>query len=60
MNQNDLEKLLSKLIDSWESETVEFKEVRNDYSTGGIGKYFSALANEANLRGAKKHGSSLA
>ena len=54
MNQNDLEKLLSKLIDSWESETVEFKEARNDYSTGEIGKYFSALANEANLRGAEK------
>ena len=31
---------------------VEFKQAGNDYSTDGIGKYFFALANEANLRGA--------
>jgi ATP-dependent DNA helicase RecG len=30
---------------------VEFKQAGNDYSTDDIGKYFSALANEANLRG---------
>lgn len=31
---------------------VEFKQAGSDYSTDEIGKYFSALANEANLRGA--------
>ena len=30
---------------------VEFKQAGNDYDTDKIGEYFSALANEANLRG---------
>lgn len=42
--------VLQDLIDQWESEVVEFKEANDGYSTGTIGKYFSALANEANLR----------
>lgn len=54
MNQADLQKLLETLITAWESEVVEFKEVGDSYSTSDIGKYFSALANEANLRGAGK------
>lgn len=44
--------LLDHLLASWESEVVEFKQACGDYSTNDIGKYFSALANEANLRGA--------
>jgi ATP-dependent DNA helicase RecG len=40
------------LIASWENEVTEFKEVSNDYDTDKIGRYFSALANEANLRDA--------
>ena len=32
-------------------EVVEFKEARTNYSFNDIGKYFSALSNEANLRG---------
>ncbi len=35
-----------------EGECVEFKEADDSFSTSDIGKYFSALANEANLRGA--------
>ena len=36
-----------------ESEIVEFKGAINDnYSTSDVGKYFSALSNEANLSGA--------
>ncbi len=35
-----------------ENEVVEFKQASDGYSTDDIGKYFSALANEANLRGA--------
>ena len=46
-----LSQLLSELIATWENEVVEFKQAGNDYSTDDIGKYFSALANEANLRG---------
>lgn len=49
-----LEFLLNELIREWESEVVEFKQAGNDYSTHMIGKYFSALANEANLRGEEK------
>lgn len=52
MNQPELIQLLNRLIAAWEGEVVEFKRVVNDYSTDDIGKYFSALANEANLRGA--------
>ena len=39
-----------KLIENWETEVVEFKEARTNYSFNDIGKYFSALSNEANLR----------
>ncbi|MGI6639415.1 MAG: RNA-binding domain-containing protein [Desulfobulbus sp.] len=49
-----LESLLEKLIQDWESEVVEFKQADNDYPTDKVGKYFSALANEANLRGQEK------
>ncbi len=41
---------LTELIDTWENEVVEFKEVSHDYETDKIGRYFSAMANEANLR----------
>ena len=34
----------------FEDEVVEFKEAKNNYSFQDIGKYFSALSNEANLR----------
>lgn len=34
-----------------ETEIVEFKEAKNDFSFEKIGKYFSALSNEANLKG---------
>ncbi|WP_287596809.1 RNA-binding domain-containing protein [Thermomonas sp.] len=46
--------MLQELITTWENEVVEFKQASNDYSTDDIGKYFSALANEANLRGAER------
>ena len=50
MATNDLAALLERLVDDWESELVEFKQASKDYPTGRIGEYFSALANEANLR----------
>lgn len=47
----DLVALLNDLIAGWENEVVEFKAGGEGFSTSDIGKYFSALANEANLRG---------
>ena len=34
-----------------ENEVVEFKEARNNFDFSKLGKYFSALSNEANLKG---------
>jgi ATP-dependent DNA helicase RecG len=36
---------------STENEVVEFKEAKNQYDKDKLGKYFSALSNEANLKG---------
>lgn len=52
MDRAALRQKLTDLIATWENEVVEFKEVSNDYDTDKIGRYFSALANEANLRDA--------
>lgn len=43
--------ILRGLIEGWENEVVEFKEAGNDYDLNKIGQYFSALSNEANLKG---------
>jgi ATP-dependent DNA helicase RecG len=51
MDETQLRALLNRLISSWEDEVVEFKNIGDAYPTSDIGKYFSALANEANLRG---------
>lgn len=53
MDQVELKSLLDELIARWEGEVVEFKQADKDYKTSEIGRYFSALANEANLRGAE-------
>ena len=50
MKDEDLNGLLSQLIAGWENEVVEFKQAGNDFDTDKIGRYFSALSNEANLR----------
>lgn len=39
------------MIEEFESEVVEFKEATSNYSFNDIGRYFSALGNEANIRG---------
>jgi ATP-dependent DNA helicase RecG len=51
MTPDSLRQKLTELIDTWENEVVEFKEATDSYSTSTIGKYFSALSNEANLKG---------
>ena len=43
--------LLSLLEQGVEHEVVEFKEAKTQYDFEKIGKYFSALCNEANLKG---------
>ncbi|MDT3697437.1 MAG: putative DNA binding domain-containing protein [Ignavibacterium sp.] len=51
MTQSELLNKLNKLLAlPGETELVEFKEARNDYSFEKLGKYFSALSNEANLK----------
>lgn len=51
MEQAALARLLNELIAAWESEVVEFKQAGDDYDSDKIGRYFSAMSNEANLRG---------
>jgi len=44
--------LLNRLLQSdTETEVLEFKEAKNQYDRDKLGKYFSALSNEANLKG---------
>lgn len=52
MNNTELKFLLQNLRKlTAESEIMEFKEARNTYDFNKLGKYFSALSNEANLKG---------
>jgi ATP-dependent DNA helicase RecG len=51
MKEKDLQVTLNNLISlPGETEVVEFKEAKNDFAFDKIGKYFSALSNEANLK----------
>jgi ATP-dependent DNA helicase RecG len=50
--QTDITNILQDLcFQGLENEVVEFKEAKNQYDFEKIGKYFSALCNEANLKG---------
>ncbi|MCP4674281.1 MAG: transcriptional regulator [Deltaproteobacteria bacterium] len=52
MNESELEKKLNELLASpGETEWLEFKEAKRGFDFNELGKYFSALSNEANLRG---------
>ena len=46
----DLDKTLDRLLQSTENEVVEFKKAENNFDFDDLGKYFSALSNESNLR----------
>lgn len=48
---NDYKSIFERLRYCIESEVIEFKEAKESYSVDDLGKYFSALSNEANLRG---------
>ena len=54
-----LKEKITCLIKEFESEVVEFKEAKTNYSFNEIGKYFSALSNEAFVD-FRKHGWCLA
>ncbi|MFN4056427.1 MAG: RNA-binding domain-containing protein [Alishewanella aestuarii] len=43
--------LINLLNLAGENEVVEFKEAKNNYDFNKLGRYFSALGNEANLKG---------
>lgn len=43
--------IFHSLTDHAENEIVEFKKAERNFDTDDLGKYFSALSNEANLRG---------
>jgi len=52
MTKQELHKILSAAIAlPAETEIIEFKEAKATYHFDKIGKYFSALSNEANLKG---------
>ncbi len=52
MTEAELTALLDRLLRlPAETEVVEFKEANNSFDFSKLGKYFSALSNEANLRG---------
>lgn len=51
MTVDEMKALLDHLVSDWENEVVEFKIGNKNTSADEIGRYFSALSNEANLRG---------
>lgn len=52
MTQQELQKKLNQLRSlPAETEVFEFKEAKEDFDSRKLGKYFSALSNEANLKG---------
>ena len=51
MNQSELRQELDRLCGlPHETEWIEFKEAKDQYDSDKLGKYFSALSNEANLK----------
>lgn len=46
----DYNEILNHLLAKSENEIVEFKAAKNNFDVDDLGKYFSALSNEANLR----------
>lgn len=49
-NNEELNKILDELLLNPENECVEFKKAENNFDIDTLGKYFSALGNEANLK----------
>jgi ATP-dependent DNA helicase RecG len=52
MTEQQLSSKLSELLAlTGETEVLEFKEAKKNFDFGSLGKYYSALSNEANLNG---------
>ena len=57
MNKDELEAKLNAFRSlPEETECFEFKRAEKDFDFNKLGKYFSALSNEANLKGKMKAG----
>lgn len=50
---SEMPSLLLRIIADVETEVVEYKAAKQNYDFEDIGRYFSALSNEANLRKAE-------
>ena len=48
--EEELNQILEELIKNHENECVEFKEAKNNFDIDKLGKYFSAIGNEATLK----------
>jgi ATP-dependent DNA helicase RecG len=55
LSKVEIEDTLKELLRHYETEWVEFKEAKNGYDFKKLGEYFSAISNEANLKG-KQYG----
>lgn len=53
MTIEDIRNKFEELRSISENETVEFKEAKENFDFNTLGKYFSALSNEANLQGVR-------
>lgn len=53
MTIEDIRNKFEELRSNSENETVEFKEAKENFDFNTLGKYFSALSNEANLQGVR-------
>lgn len=52
-SEREMQQLTRKILSDVESEIVEYKEAKRKFGFDDLGRYFSALSNEANLRNAE-------
>lgn len=55
LTKNEIDNTIKELLKHPEIEWVEFKEAKNTFDFNKLGQYFSAISNEANLKG-KQYG----
>lgn len=55
-SNSDVMNLIASIEKPYETEVVELKEAKHDFSFKDLGRYFSALSNEAILRASRTHG----
>lgn len=55
LDEKEIEETLQQLLTSVENEVVEFKEASNQFDSDKLGRYVSAISNEASLRN-KRYG----